>query len=135
MTKYNCRTENKEVCHNLTIENFKVGTYDEIAKVKIPLPTCEKKEVQKDICVQVPDLETKCLERNVVRRIRITKSICDGRKVLRQGFKIPVAQCMPSQPNCKMVPKQVCVNQECPQTNYCNTCENFINTGEGFGKV
>lgn len=88
---------------------------------------------QAEHCTVLPDMDASCKPVTIRKKIRIPIKECKGQRVIQKCFQIVGAICQQNQPNCRMVPRQVC-KDTCEENDYCNTCNNFVNQG-GFGKV
>lgn len=129
-----CKPSERRECHNYTIPEYETTTLKQNATVEIALPKCNPQEKPMQLCENLP-MDTRCVKYKIPKNIRITYSVCDQKKVLKQCFKVAIANCYKygmSPGQCQMVPRQVC-QPTCEQNDYCNTCSNFVNNGPGFG--
>jgi hypothetical protein len=129
--KIDCQPITKQECHNYATPNYVVVNEKKTDDVEVSVSTCETKVEKKEFCTMVTDAETICTDSTMTKGFQITKIRCDRQFQQQQCFTLPVARCSKTQPNCQMVPRQVC-QPTCSLSQYCLTCDNF-RQGPGFG--
>jgi len=131
--KYDCRPVTKQECHDLEQDRYETVTVQEKGTVEVQLPTCTPQTKTINKCFNLPEGKVECINTPVEKLIKVTSQVCDGEKYIQKCFKIGVARCYESSvPNCRMVPRQVSV-PSCSQSNYCNSCNSFIQNPEYGG--
>merc|ERR1712110_1057519 len=94
------------------------------------IKTCTIATETAEHCAMLPVKEV-CQPRTVRRRVKIQTTVCDRKSYKKECKNFPDEVCRNSAGQvCQNVPREVC-QPSCPQTNLCNSCQNFAGTG-GF---
>lgn len=128
-----------KTCNNVLVEKCEPYSVPNTEVVSDPkqgtqtftgIKTCEIATQQAEHCAMLPVKEV-CQQRMVRRRVKIQTTVCDRKSYQQVCKKFPDEVCRNSGGQvCQNVPREVC-QPSCPQTNECNSCQDFVQAG-GF---
>jgi len=125
-----CNTQLVEKCEPINIPSSSVQVNPRSEDKEFLLNICQIETLPSQHCVPLPVGEV-CSNKAITKTVRVRSRKCDrtSYKPKCATFQEEICQNNAGQV-CKNVPREVC-QPECPQTNYCNTCQQFAGQG-GF---
>jgi len=120
-------TENK--CYEYEVPEQTVTKVTEHESIEFPSADCELETTTKQHCTMLPT-RLDCKKATERRGVLIRQKVCDRVRQARYCNILPFSYCQnnPGQ-ECTTVPREVCQQGGCQQSQYCDQCSQFASSG------